>query len=112
MVGGFFSSVPSFTLTGMATPHKHHSAPPPHRDDCIPPIQQTAPTGAVTSAGKAVPCWVDLEYPGGRQETYPAFAQAWTEQLVYVQWVEQSEGRRAWVLASQCRRRELRGSPR
>ncbi len=56
---------------------------------------------------KGVPCWVDLEWPTGRRETYPAFAQAWTTALVYVQWVEQSEGRRAWVIAGQCTRRQI-----
>lgn len=93
---------------GMPTPHQHHSAPPPHRDDCEPPIQQPAPLDVVTRAAKAVPCWVDLAWASGRKDTYPAFAEAWTRDLVYVQWVEQSEGRRAWVLASQCQRRVLK----
>ncbi|WP_157359107.1 hypothetical protein [Arthrobacter sp. Soil782] len=53
-----------------------------------------------------------LNWPSGRRETYPAFAQAWTSELVYVQWVEQSEGRRAWVTANQCSRRQLAQSCR
>lgn len=96
-------------MTGRPSPHEHHRAPHPHRDDWIPPIRQPEPAEGLTRPPKGVPCWVDLEWESGRKDSYPAFAQAWTSELVYVQWVEQSEGRYAWVLASQCRRRALSG---
>ncbi|WP_299167673.1 hypothetical protein [uncultured Arthrobacter sp.] len=70
-------------------------------------MHESQPASGITRPAKGVPCWVNLEWPSGRRETYPAFAQAWTSELVYVQWVEQSEGRRAWVTAIQCSRRPL-----
>lgn len=75
-------------------------------------MQEEQPASGVTRPPKGIPCWVDLEWSSGRRQTYPAFAQAWTHELVYVQWVEQSEGRHAWVKASQCSRRQLKQAQR
>lgn len=80
----------------------------PSRDRYVPPISLPAPTtGITTTTEKAPPIWCDLAYSDGRTQTVKGFAMAWTNSLVYVQWVEFSMAREVWVDAGVVKRRQL-----
>lgn len=70
-------------------------------------MQLDAPSGDITEPAKALPIWLELSYPDGAKQTMRGFAMAWTAGEVYAQWVEFSRAREAWVLPSQCSRREI-----
>lgn len=73
-----------------------------------PPVQVEQPDLAVVhTPDKSVPLWADLAFPDGHTTTTKAFAQAWTNEAVRIQWVEKSLARYAWVAAGQVRRRVL-----
>ncbi|WDF34530.1 hypothetical protein PTW37_06430 [Arthrobacter agilis] len=81
---------------------------PPSTDRYVAPLSLPAPTsGVTTTTENAPPLWVDLIYTDGSKQTVKAFAMAWTNSLVLVQWVEFSVAREAWVDAGMVRRRHL-----
>ncbi|MFC3299656.1 hypothetical protein FJV46_10775 [Arthrobacter agilis] len=81
---------------------------PPSTDRYVPPLSLPAPTSGITeTSSKAPPLWVDLIYTDGSKQTVKAFAMAWTNSLVRVQWVEFSIAREAWVDAGAVRRRQI-----
>lgn len=81
---------------------------PPSRDRYVPPISLPAPTtGVTTTTENAPPIWCELVYADGRSQTVKGFAMAWTNSMVYVQWVEFSMAREVWVDAGVVKRRQL-----
>ena len=61
----------------------------------------------VTTPSASMPVWVDLVFPSGEEHTLKAFAQAWTPEAVYVQYVHWSVAAYAWVRPAAVRRRQL-----
>ena len=75
-----------------------------------PPNQLPPPDPhTITTTDATIPLWADLTYPDGTTRTEKAFAEAWTNDAVRIQWVENSLGRYAWIAAADVRRRELEG---
>lgn len=73
-----------------------------------PPVVVEEPDPAVVHApDKSVPLWADLTFPDGHTSTAKAFAQAWTNEAVRIQWVDHSLPRYAWVAPDQVRCRTL-----
>ncbi|MHA7275378.1 hypothetical protein ACX80O_02425 [Arthrobacter sp. Hz1] len=73
-----------------------------------PPLQVEVPDPAVVhTTNKTMPLWVELNYPDGSSKTEKAFAVAWTDTSVHIQWVENSLARFAWITLGQVSRRQL-----
>ncbi|NOJ59771.1 hypothetical protein [Arthrobacter sp. 260] len=93
--------------------HKFHGdswSLAPGTRNWTPPLQVEEPDPAVVhTTDKTIPLWADLAYPDGHTATAKGFAQAWTREVVRIQWVENSLPRYAWVAVGQVRRRTLSG---
>lgn len=90
------------------TPRPGWHGIPPSRDKYVAPISVPAPTEGITeTTSNAPPIWADLVYADGRRQTVKGFAMAWTNSLVFVQWVEYSMAREVWVNANVVTRRQL-----
>jgi hypothetical protein len=60
----------------------------------------------ITEPAAGIPVWAALVYPDGAGRTVKAFAQKWTQQAVYVQYVERSLPAYTWLRPDKVRRRQ------
>lgn len=66
--------------------------------------------GKITEPSAGIPVWADLVYPDGRAKTVKAFAQKWTPDAVWVQYVERSRPAYTWLRPGAVRRRQVEQS--